>query len=646
MIRTGQSFTVSDRLRWNDKDGTYTVLEQKGTGQAPFRLGNDSEQGLVFTFTDADDSGAVVEGVRSGSEAPANEWFHLAGTYDAAAKTAVLYLNGTQIGTAQLTSSAWNADAPMRLGASMLGAVDEVEVYQRALSSADVSDLYARSVTVAAPQSLRPGQTNTAKAATTADIPVYNFDYEHIDLQDCKDTTFIEKHKTARIQEKPYLSCWSAYLYVQDFEEDPITRTLRKAASSGNIVKQLIKEFGSAIFDDDDRFRFRATWVIHSYLGDSTGNNIVRPAGDLKPQDMKVFVRLDEMAVEDSSGRVKLSSAELRGLDIGLQMQAFPDSIWGKECKVRSGTEQTKDVSEWYTKPDSEFIIRAMTPDDPTKNNWCTILPQVYIFDDVLFPTRFNLWSRIVKDENGDDRGVRRKGDTLTDGLQDTAPTFRCDWKRFGFQKADVHIGGCVNYAASRVFAMSKSKDTRFPEVTKHIEEALDPKTNAATFPPLRDGHDWGEPSYPPAKNPTNGKSKEIPGNWADPESDPLVRTASEAETAQNRRYFSNRELMLDSGTSAKWFWPQTFGTNYCKYYMPDKYLPPWQTGGIPRGNGNSCDEYPFASTVQGAAQAEGHFSVRAVNHQQNIDHGHVLRSFYAHYRIGADNQFWVSIEP
>lgn len=82
MIRTGQSFTVSAWLRWNDKDGTYTVLEQRGTERAPFRLGNDSEEGLVFTFTDADDSGAVAEGVRPGSETPADERFLVAGSQD------------------------------------------------------------------------------------------------------------------------------------------------------------------------------------------------------------------------------------------------------------------------------------------------------------------------------------------------------------------------------------------------------------------------------------------------------------------------------------------------------------------------------------------------------------------------------------
>ncbi|MEU4541609.1 LamG-like jellyroll fold domain-containing protein [Streptosporangium sp. NPDC023825] len=99
VIRTDQSFTVSAWLQWNDKDGTYTVLDQKDGEQAPFRLGNDAEQGLLFTFTNADDPGTQVEGVLSGTEAPAAEWFHLTGTYDAATRAATLRLNGTPIGT-------------------------------------------------------------------------------------------------------------------------------------------------------------------------------------------------------------------------------------------------------------------------------------------------------------------------------------------------------------------------------------------------------------------------------------------------------------------------------------------------------------------------------------------------------------------
>ncbi|MEU8195042.1 LamG-like jellyroll fold domain-containing protein [Microbispora amethystogenes] len=80
VIHTDQSFTAAAWLRWSDKDGDYTVLEQKGTHQAPFRLGNTAEHGLVFTFTSADTTDATVEGVLSGVEPPVDEWFHVAGT--------------------------------------------------------------------------------------------------------------------------------------------------------------------------------------------------------------------------------------------------------------------------------------------------------------------------------------------------------------------------------------------------------------------------------------------------------------------------------------------------------------------------------------------------------------------------------------
>ncbi|MFI6458030.1 hypothetical protein ACIBF6_41580 [Streptosporangium amethystogenes] len=50
VIRTDQSSTVATWLRWSDTDGDYTVIEQKGTHQAPFRLGNTPEHGLASGF--------------------------------------------------------------------------------------------------------------------------------------------------------------------------------------------------------------------------------------------------------------------------------------------------------------------------------------------------------------------------------------------------------------------------------------------------------------------------------------------------------------------------------------------------------------------------------------------------------------------
>ncbi|GAA1021793.1 hypothetical protein Aple_073130 [Acrocarpospora pleiomorpha] len=49
--------------------------------------------------------------------------------------------HGAQIGTAQLSFSAWDAQTPLLIGAAMAGSVDGVRVYQRPLISIGVADL-------------------------------------------------------------------------------------------------------------------------------------------------------------------------------------------------------------------------------------------------------------------------------------------------------------------------------------------------------------------------------------------------------------------------------------------------------------------------------------------------------------------------
>ncbi|WP_271219814.1 NucA/NucB deoxyribonuclease domain-containing protein [Streptosporangium carneum] len=89
-----------------------------------------------------------------------------------------------------------------------------------------------------------------------------------------------------------------------------------------------------------------------------------------------------------------------------------------------------------------------------------------------------------------------------------------------------------------------------------------------------------------------------------------------------------------------------SWSINYCKYYMPDKYPPPYRSDELPVGKTNTCDEYPFASTLQGAGYAQGHFSVRALNGKQNNLQGTALKKFCADFRVGKENPFWVLIAP
>ncbi|WP_425464755.1 NucA/NucB deoxyribonuclease domain-containing protein [Nonomuraea terrae] len=57
------------------------------------------------------------------------------------------------------------------------------------------------------------------------------------------------------------------------------------------------------------------------------------------------------------------------------------------------------------------------------------------------------------------------------------------------------------------------------------------------------------------------------------------------------------------------------------------------------------CDEYPFASTLQGGGLGNGNFSIRALEKSHNSSEGWHKSVFYARYRVAGGNHFWVSVE-
>ncbi|WP_345388646.1 DNRLRE domain-containing protein [Nonomuraea salmonea] len=219
VIRTDQSFSVAAWLQWDDKEGNYSVIEQRGAHQTPFRLGNTQDHGLIFTLTNADTADAVHEGVLSDVEPPVNEWFHLAGTYDAAAKSASLYLNGQLLKTTPISYPAWNGSTKMLLGAEMRGAIDNARVYQRALGEEDISDL------LTVPAAIADASTNPRtpeRAPTPQALPA--FDYERMSLQKCEDERDARagnSHANTDGWDKvvTYSSCWSRHLMFAIYEE-------------------------------------------------------------------------------------------------------------------------------------------------------------------------------------------------------------------------------------------------------------------------------------------------------------------------------------------------------------------------------------------------------------------------------------------
>lgn len=89
--------------------------------------------------------------VGGGGVIAANTWYHVAGTFDGATNLKTLYLNGVQVGQKTAAALVRNTQWPLRIGAGgsegggsfwFPGDLDEVAVFDRALSAAEVQAQY------------------------------------------------------------------------------------------------------------------------------------------------------------------------------------------------------------------------------------------------------------------------------------------------------------------------------------------------------------------------------------------------------------------------------------------------------------------------------------------------------------------------
>lgn len=119
----------------------------------------------LFVGSDGAGNGDVLQVDTSLSDAT---WYHLAVTWDGSTKTAKFYIDGSQFGSDQVgtvTSSIFNASSPFVLGAFpdaglyTDGIMDEVGVWSRALSAAEIAELY-NSGTPLAYEDFAPATTN------------------------------------------------------------------------------------------------------------------------------------------------------------------------------------------------------------------------------------------------------------------------------------------------------------------------------------------------------------------------------------------------------------------------------------------------------------------------------------------------------
>ncbi|WP_459645578.1 LamG domain-containing protein [Kineococcus sp. NUM-3379] len=160
VVNTSQSFTVSAWVNLSSAATGYrTAVSQDGEFLSGFYLQYDAflnQWCLSLRPVDTATNPPLAEQACAPGTAARDTWVHLVGNYDSAAATMSLYVNGIWAATTARTAAGWNAPNSLVVGGAKfptggantrvdqwLGAIDDVRVYQRTLSAAQVRELYA-----------------------------------------------------------------------------------------------------------------------------------------------------------------------------------------------------------------------------------------------------------------------------------------------------------------------------------------------------------------------------------------------------------------------------------------------------------------------------------------------------------------------
>ncbi|MGI9111088.1 MAG: LamG-like jellyroll fold domain-containing protein, partial [Gaiellaceae bacterium] len=174
---TNASVTVADSSSLDLTTGMTIEGWVRPTTVTSFRtlLVKERPGGLVYGLYASSDTNRPQSQVTVGSTArlldgiaaiPAGAWTHLAVTYDGT--TQRLYVNGTQVATLAVAGTILTSTSPVKIGGNSIwdewfnGLIDEVRIYNRALSAAELqTDM---NTSISSPDSTSPSAPGTLAA--------------------------------------------------------------------------------------------------------------------------------------------------------------------------------------------------------------------------------------------------------------------------------------------------------------------------------------------------------------------------------------------------------------------------------------------------------------------------------------------------
>ena len=190
-------------------------------------------------------------------------------------------------------------------------------------------------------------------------------------------------------------------------------------------------------------------------------------------------------------------------------------------------------------------------------------------------------------------------GGDVTRGISIQYPVARCDTSEL----IERYTGGCVFVDVSPVLIFDAIKNAGIKESTKHVWDAY--------YHP-----EWTYPLL---------AGKKVPGR---------------APNGLLHRTIEGAVPGLEDPDEAP---GGTIQAN--RAHSISKCREKWPTV-RPKPDNLDCDEFPFASTVEGSLSANGNFSARYINYSDNRSSGTQLGSFYQRMRRLGQDPFWVFANP
>lgn len=154
VLTTSASFTVAAWVQLADVNTWHTAVSQDGSNVSGFFLQYTAPGAggqFAFSLISSDSASSPTVRATSKFQPLPNTWYHIAGVYDAGSKQSRLYVNGALQNTASVPA-AWNATGTTAIGRALFnasqvdfwsGLIDDVRVYNRALSDQEISSVYS-----------------------------------------------------------------------------------------------------------------------------------------------------------------------------------------------------------------------------------------------------------------------------------------------------------------------------------------------------------------------------------------------------------------------------------------------------------------------------------------------------------------------